>query len=329
MEKTLLVRTSSMGDLIHTLPAINDLAHARPEVELTWLCEEAFVDIACLHPFVKHVVPMAFRRWRKTWWQKETRVEYQALKKILRSSGFNQALDAQGLIKSAYFASLAKVPVWGLDKESAREPMAARFYQKTFAVPKGQMAITRNRLLFAEAFEYMLPETITFGAQVPSSVTLDFITMPYVVFLHATSRDSKLWSENNWIALAKRVYEKLGCAIYLPWGNQSELLRAKRLAEGLDYVHVAPKLSLLQGACLLQDAMAVVGVDTGLLHLANAFDVPLIGIYADTHPHLTGVIESEWAKNLGSAGNTPNIDEVWETFNHVLAQKMASPLISG
>lgn len=321
MEKILLVRTSSMGDLIHTLPAINDLANMRPEIKLSWLCEEAFADIARLHPFVQSVVPMAFRRWRKTWWQKNTRNEYKALTQHLKQSHFDAALDAQGLIKSAYFARLAGAPVWGLDKSSAREPFASKFYQKRLNVPKGQMAVMRNRQLFAAAFDYKLPESMAFGAEVPAGVTLDFVTKPYVVFLHATSRDSKLWLESSWRKLAHLVHEKLGTNIYLPWGNDVELKRAKRLAEGLDFVHVAPKLSLLQGACLLQDASAVVGVDTGLLHLANAFDVPLIGIYTDTHPHLTGVIESARAKNLGGAGVVPSVDEVWTTLNQVLASQ--------
>lgn len=318
MEKTLLVRLSSMGDLIHTLPAINDLAYACPQLKLAWLCEEAFADIARLHPFVKEVVPMALRRWRKNWWQKKTINEYQILKRSLKQAEFDCVLDAQGLLKSAYFAHLAQAPIWGLDQESARESLAARFYQKTFSVPKGQMAVERNRQLFAAAFGYTQPETVTFGAKIPANVHLDFVIKPYVVFLHATSRNSKLWSESNWRILSDLVHQQLGVAIYLPWGSEAERQRALRLAAGLDFMHICPKLSLLQAASLLQNAQAVVGVDTGLLHLANAFNVPLIGIYTDTHPDLTGVIESDCAKNLGTASVIPTVDEVWNALNLLL-----------
>jgi len=165
--KILLVRLSSMGDLIHTLPAIEDLARQCPEVELHWLCEAGFADIARLHPFVKKVHVMKWRQWRKHLFQAETWREIGRLKMDLQAESFDFVLDSQGLIKSSCFAKMAKSPIYGLDKHSARESLAALVYSKTFTVPKGKNAVWRNRELFAQVFGYTMPETQVFGLLVP------------------------------------------------------------------------------------------------------------------------------------------------------------------
>ena len=317
---TLLVRLSSMGDLIHTFPAISDLAAARPDVKLCWLCEEAFVDIACLHPFIQNVYPMALRRWRKSWWQKQTQVEFGALKRTLRQQQFDAVLDSQGLIKSALFARLAKAPVWGLDKASAREPLAARFYQHQFYVAKEQSAITRNRQLFAQMFDYEITLPCTFGIQVTkSSSQFDWLRKPYAILLHSSAQDRKLWVESYWQELAFRLWKQMGVICYLPWGNEAEKARAQRIAGNMDYIQLCPKLSLKQAAIVLNDAVCIAGIDTGLLHLANALNKPLCGIYTDTDPEKTGVLTTPCSVNLGGIGQIPLVDEVFTTLTHVMA----------
>ena len=220
--KILLVRLSSMGDLIHTLPAVEDLARQCPDVELHWLCEAGFADIARLHPFVKKVHVMKWRQWRKHLFQAETWREIGRLKTDLQAESFDFILDSQGLIKSACFAKMAKSPIYGLDKHSARESLAALVYSKTFAVPKGKNAVWRNRELFAQAFGYTMPETQVFGLLVPESGRLKNLQSPYYVALHATSRDSKLWPVEHWHALLKKLNEEQQCNVYLPWGNETE-----------------------------------------------------------------------------------------------------------
>lgn len=176
--KILLVRLSSMGDLIHTLPAVEDLARQCPEVELHWLCEAGFADIARLHSFVKKVHVMKWRQWRKHLFQAETWREIGRLKTDLQAESFDFVLDSQGLIKSACFAKMAKSPIYGLDKHSARESLAAFAYSKTFAVPKGKNAVWRNRELFARVFGYTMPETQVFGLSVPESGRLKKFAIP-------------------------------------------------------------------------------------------------------------------------------------------------------
>ncbi|XXQ68927.1 lipopolysaccharide heptosyltransferase I [Neisseriaceae bacterium B1] len=322
--KILLVRLSSMGDLIHTLPAITDLARHRPDVQLDWLCEAGFADIARLHPFVKNVHPMRWRQWRKQLFQAATHDEMRLLNKTLKDARYEKVLDSQGLIKSAVFARLANAPIMGLDKNSAREPLAAWFYQQTFPVKKGEDAVWRNRQLFAQVFDYEVKGVPDFGVSIPVSGSLNDLPARYVVALHATSRDSKLWRNDYWRELFVLLNQKDGVQILLPWGNETEKSRAEVLAQDLDFVQVCPKLNLLQAAYLLQQAQAVVGVDTGLLHLANAVNRPLVGIYTDSDPIKTGVQVSAWASNVGEVGQMPSMQTVYNQLCQNIAAFQAA-----
>lgn len=312
--KVLLVRLSSMGDLIHTLPAVDDLSRMRPDVELHWLSEAGFAGIARLHPFVKEVHLMRWRHWRKHLRQGQTWREIGRLKNNLRQLGFDFVLDSQGLLKSALFAKAAGVPVKGLDFGSARERWAALAYHQTYAVPKGRNAVWRNRALFAQAFGYEMPAEQRFGLKVPPEGRLENLPGHYYIALHATSRDSKLWPVENWLALLQKLHNQSGFPVYLPWGNEAEKQRAENIAAKLPFAQVCSRLNLLQAAWLLDNAVGVVGVDTGLLHLANALNKPVVGIYTDTDPAKTGVQPSPWAVNLGNVAQIPNTDAVYENL---------------
>lgn len=320
--KTLLVRLSSMGDLIHTLPAVDDLSRMRPDVELHWLCEAGFADIARLHPFVKQVHVLKWRQWRKQLFQTATWRELGGLKKALLGQHFDHVLDSQGLLKSAAFAKAANAPIVGLDFYSARERWATVLYNQTYSVPKGKNAVWRNRALFAQAFGYRMPSEQRFGLVVPEAGRLNDLSPEYYVALHATSRDSKLWPQQNWLDLLGKLHEHTGAPVYLPWGNEAEKQRAQSIAAALPFARVCDKMNLLQAAYLLQHARGVAGVDTGLLHLANALDVPVVGIYTDTDPAKTGVQISSWAQNLGNAGKIPAVDTVYRVWLDCIAAKM-------
>lgn len=310
--KLLLVRLSSMGDLIHTLPAITDLSRHRPDIELHWLCETAFADIARLHPFVRQVNTMSWRQWRKHLLQAHTWRELAQLKHQLEHAHYDQVLDSQGLLKSALFARWGKASITGLDKHSAREPLASYFYQQRIAVAKGQDAVWRNRQLFAQAFAYTVEGSADFGVRIADDVALPELPSQYHVALHATSRDSKLWAVDNWLGLLRELHQQDGLPVLLPWGNDRERERAETIAHALPFAQVCPKLNLLQASAVLARARAVVGVDTGLLHLANAVNCVTVGIYTDSDPVKTGVQPSDWAINLGGVGQSPSVAEVLE-----------------
>ena len=284
--RVLIIKTSSLGDVIHTLPALTDAAHALPGIRFDWVVEEGFAEIPSWHPAVDQVIPVAIRRWRKNLWQTLKSGEWKAFKQRLRARKYDLVIDAQGLVKSAWLTRYVKAPVAGLDRYSAREGWASRFYDRRLSVATGQHAVERVRQLFAMALAYDLPEGIgNYGLdlerlQLPPAA-------PYVVFLHGTTWATKHWPEAYWRELAERMGH-LGMAVKLPWGSPAEKARADRIAQGLRNAEVLPRLNLAGVAKVLAGAQACVAVDTGLGHLAAALDVPTVSLFGPTNPGLTG-----------------------------------------
>ena len=285
--RVLLVKTSSLGDVIHALPALTDAARAIPGITFDWVVEEGFAEIPTWHPAVGKVIPVAIRRWRKDIWQTIKSGEWRRFKQSLRAEKYDLVIDAQGLVKSAWLTRYVNAPVAGLDKNSAREPLASRFYQRRLAVARGQHAVERLRQLFAVALGYDLPKGLgDYGLDVERLIELPR-NKPYVLFLHGTTWDTKHWPEVYWRDLALRMADK-GVEVRLPWGNPAEKARAERIANGLSNAVVLPKLNLAGVARVLASASACVAVDTGLGHLAAALDVPTISLFGPTNPGLTG-----------------------------------------
>ena len=285
--RVLLVKTSSLGDVIHALPALTDAARAIQGITFDWVVEEGFAEIPTWHPAVGRVIPVAIRRWRKNIWQTIKSGEWRRFKQSLRAEKYDLVIDAQGLVKSAWLTRYVNAPVAGLDKNSAREPLASRFYQRRLAVARGQHAVERLRQLFAVALGYDLPKGLgDYGLDVERLIELPR-NKPYVLFLHGTTWDTKHWPEVYWRDLALRMADK-GVEVRLPWGNPAEKARAERIANGLSNAVVLPKLNLAGVARVLASASACVAVDTGLGHLAAALDVPTISLFGPTNPGLTG-----------------------------------------
>ncbi|UVE18309.1 lipopolysaccharide heptosyltransferase I [Pseudomonas sp. LS44] len=284
--RVLLIKTSSLGDVIHTLPALTDAARAIPSIRFDWVVEEGFAEIPAWHPAVAEVIPVAIRRWRKNLWQTLRSGEWARFKQRLRSRRYDLVIDAQCLLKSAWLTRYAQAPVAGLDGNSAREPLASRFYDRRYAVAKGQHALERVRQLFAQALDYPLPQgVVDYGLD--RNRLADPVVPAYLLFLHGTTWASKHWPEAYWRALLERMNE-LAWDVRLPWGNADEQARAERLAEGLAHVSVLPRLNLAGIAKVIAGARACVAVDTGLGHLAAALDVPTISLYGPTRPDLVG-----------------------------------------
>lgn len=285
----LIVKTSSMGDVLHTLPALTDAMHAIPDIKFDWVVEEGFAQIPSWHPAVDRVIPVAIRRWRKNWFGVNTRQERCDFKREVQRRTYDAVIDAQGLIKSAALITrIAKGPRHGQDCQSAREPFASWFFNHRYSINKKMHAVERTRELFAQSLGYTKPESR--GDYAISQRFLNHLPADhgqYFVFLHATTRDDKHWPEEHWRELITLV-EPTGMKIKLPWGAEHEHQRAQRLAEGFNHVEVLPRLSLEQVAEVLAGAKAVVSVDTGLSHLAAALDRPNITLYGPTDPGLIG-----------------------------------------
>jgi heptosyltransferase I len=287
--RALIVKTSSMGDVLHTLPALTDAANSLSNITFDWVVEENFTQIPSWHFAVDRVIPVAIRRWRKNWFAKNVRQERHKFIQTLSQQEYDCIIDAQGLIKSAFLITRkARGIKHGLDRKSIKEPIASWFYDVKHRIPKQMHAIERIRLLFAQSLQYKQPDSIgdyAIAQHFLSSLPDD--NQQYLIFLHATTRDEKHWSEEAWRNLIKLV-EPTGLKIKLPWGAPHEQARAIRLAQGFKHVEVLPKLSLSDIATIIAGAKAVVSVDTGLSHLTAALDRPNITLFGETDPKLIG-----------------------------------------
>jgi len=288
-KRVLIVKTSSMGDVLHTLPALTDASNALTNIRFDWVVEENFAQIPSWHFAVDRVIPVAIRRWRKSWFSSNTRAERKQFIEQLQLQQYDAVIDAQGLIKSAFLITRKASGIkHGLDKKSAREPIASWFYDVKHFVAKDLHAVERVRKLFGQSLDYALPTQIGdyaiakhFLAELPQDNQL------YLVFLHSTTRYDKHWTEDEWRALIKLI-EPTGYKVKLPWGTNHEYQRSIRLAKDFAHVEVLPKSSLAEIATILAGAKAVISVDTGLSHLTAALDRPNITLYGPTDPKLIG-----------------------------------------
>ena len=285
--RVLIVKTSSMGDVLHTLPALTDAMQAIPGIRFDWVVEEGFAQIPSWHEAVDRVIPVAIRRWRKAWFSAPVKAERKAFRDAVRAVRYDAIIDAQGLVKSAALVTrLAHGVKHGMDWSTAREPLASLFYNRKHHIARRQHAVERTRELFAVSLGYAKPQTQGDYA-IARHFTGEAETQPYAVFLHATTRDDKHWPEEHWRTLIALLADN-GLRIKLPWGAPHEEARARRLADGFDFVDVLPKMSLSDVAQTLAGARFVVSVDTGLSHLTAALDRPNITLYGPTDPGLIG-----------------------------------------
>ena len=283
--KVLLIKTSSLGDVIHTLPALTDAQNAINDIQFDWVVEKSFSEIASWHPAVNKVIPVQIRKWRKNLFQTTGSQEWKNFKSEIKSESYDAIIDAQGLLKSALLSPLAKGPRYGLDKHSAREPLSSWFYQNKISVAKNQHAVERIRQLFSQAIGYELPTTSgDYGIKSRFEPNQD---SPYVVFLHGTTWETKHYPEVYWAELI-RIATNQGFKVKLLWGNMEEHERAARISEVSEQSELMPKMSLESIANLLCGAHGSIAVDTGLGHLSASVDCPTLSLFSSTNPGLSG-----------------------------------------
>jgi heptosyltransferase I len=317
MPNILLIKTSSLGDVVHNLPVVSDIRARFPRASIDWVVEEAYRDIVGMHPGVRRAIPVALRRWRSNILAPAHWREFGHFRRALSGKRYDCVIDTQGLIKSALLAKAAIGIHHGYVSASAREPLAAKFYDVCHVVPRDLHAVTRNRRLAALALGYPMPATLDYGITVPAGAK-PIEPPPYCVLLHSSSRADKLWPEAAWERLGSELAGQ-GLACVLPWGDAAEHARSKRMARTLATATVPPALDILQVAGLLAGAMAVIGVDTGMTHLAAALGRPVVALYCGTRPGLTGVYASHGgcARNLGGPGMVPEVAEVLAALREV------------
>jgi len=287
--RVLIVKTSSLGDVVHTLPALTDAALAIPGIRFDWVVEEAFTEIPGWHPAVDTVIPVAIRRWRKQIWNTLRSGEWSHFKRQLSAESYDLVIDAQGLLKSALLTRLVDAPRAGYDRRSIREPLASSFYRWRYAVSREMHAVERIRTLFALALGYDKPQQRgSYGlAKSQFGSHTSAVDLRRVMFLHGTTWPTKLWPLEYWQTLCKNTVDA-GYQVTLPWGNVVERERAEAIAAVASNTRVLPRSNLQALAVELASSSAVVAVDTGLGHLAAALNIPTISLYGPTLPTLVG-----------------------------------------
>jgi heptosyltransferase-1 len=313
MTDILFIKTSSLGDVVHHLPALTDARAALPQARFGWLVEETYAPLVRLHPGIDEVIPVAWRRWRSSLAARSTLGEIAHACRVIRARSYDAVIDTQGLLRTGIMAKVARGTRHGYDATSVRERLALLFYDVRHPVDAGLHAVERNRILTGLALGYRPQGAPDFGLD---HARLKTAGPDYAVLLHATARPEKEWPVENWIALGRSIAAR-GMAIVLPWGNVRERARAEEIAAAVPSARVPDQMPLDQVAQLIAGARCVVGVDTGLLHLAAALSVPLAAIFAGSKPHLTGPVGNGPLAVLGAQGAPPSVDEVNEALQRI------------
>ncbi len=307
MSDILFIKTSSLGDVIHHMPAVSDARRQQPDARIGWVVEEAFAPLVRLHRAVDDIIPVASRRWRRAAFSPATWAEVLAFRRSMRAQPHGTVIDAQGLVRSAIITRFARGQRHGYDRESVREWPARYFYDAHYTVDRTLHAITRNRMLTAKALGYEPDGLLDFGLD--RAALMQGTTACDAILLHATARPEKEWPVANWIALGQSLAAQ-GYSVVLPWGTDVERSRSNEIAAAVPNARVPDLRPLDDVARMIARAAFVVGVDTGLLHLAAALGVPLVALFLETEPGQHGPLGAGKIEIVGARGQVPSVTDV-------------------
>jgi heptosyltransferase-1 len=329
--KILLVKLSSLGDVLHNIPIVWDLRKRLPEAQIDWIVEEGYVHL--LEPLkttetfrgIDRIIPVAFRRWRKTLFSLRTWREFFAMRKLLQSVSYDIVIETQGLLKSALVCALAKKSEYAIvsglgnaTEHSGYEPMARLFYKQSVHVPLKCHAIDRSRWVMCSAFDWpLLNQNEEWPLFYPNDFVEQLASLPikglrkqpngtaaiYVVCFHSTARVTKRWPIENWVELGKALSNQ-GYQVLFPWGSTEEMKISALIASQVPGAIVPRAFSIEEAYRLVAHAALTIGVDTGLTHLAAVLGKPTIEIYCDSPRWKT---EGYWNKNITNLGDLKRI----------------------
>ena len=286
-KRILIIKTTSLGDVLHTLPAVSELLLYSSNITIDWVVEDSFSEIVEWHPGINRIWKVSIRKWRRNLFSLNTWKQILNFVRSIRSEKYDLVIDAQGLFKSALILLLIRSnKKYGLDYASAREGWVSIFYKNKIEVKKGEHAIFRTKSLFGKAFGYE-PDYSNFSSNIEHNWVNNDSHDNTIVFLHGTTWKTKHWPDQYWRELAILLVKR-GYKIYLPWGSDLEKSRAIKISDGEENIKVLDKLTLSQLAFILTNSALVVSVDTGLSHLTAACNTPIISIYGPTSSQLTG-----------------------------------------
>lgn len=317
------------------MPIVADILRRYPDAAIDWVVEEAYTSLVRLNGGVRNVIPFALRRWRKSLFSAQTRAEMRDFRRRLRSEAYDFVFDTQGLLKTAMVMRMARLAPGGKrvglangTEGSGYEGISRIFHMMSVPVGPRTHGVLRGRLVAAAALGYTIDTPADFDLRAPDILQTDRPTWlpdePYVAFFHTTARAAKQWAPANWVQLARMLAER-GLPVLLPWGSEAEKQAAQQLAAQMPNARVLPKLSMMDAVVLAQQASLAVGVDTGLTHIAAAFNRPTIELYCDSPRWKT---EGDWSPNiinLGDTGRPPTAAEAVEAATQLLEREQFIP----
>ena len=327
--KILLVKLSSLGDVLHNLPIVWDLRARLPNAQIDWVVEEGYVHL--LEPLlsrdgfrgIDRIIHFSLRRWKRNLFSLATWKEFFAFKETLQSTTYDILIETQGLLKSAIVCSLANQSsacvVAGLANAtefSGYEPLARSFYNQSVQVPIQCHAVDRSRWVMSSALDWPLLERSNlpqfypqeFLASIPKT-SVEGLKSPYVLCFHSTAREAKRWANELWIVLGKEFAAR-GYQVVFPWGSPAEKAISISLAENITGALVPSAFSIQEAFSVIIESALTVGVDTGLTHLAAVLNKPTVEIYCDSPRWKTEGYWSDQIYNVGDLQKPPSVQEV-------------------
>ncbi|MFZ6724070.1 lipopolysaccharide heptosyltransferase I [Undibacterium sp. MH2W] len=329
--KILLIRVSSLGDVLHNMPVVDDLHRHCKGAQIDWVVEEGYVNLVRLHPGVRKIIPFGLRRWRKSLFSAGTRAEMKQFYQQVRAEEYDLVIETQGLLKTGIIMGMARVVAGGKKvglangtEGSGYEGISRLFHDLSVPVDRRTHAVLRGRLVAAAAAGYAVETPASFGLLAPGGHPTWLPTQPYAVFFHGTAGAAKKWARAHWIQVAAALARD-DLPVLLPWGNAAEKAEAEAMALAMPNATVLPALSMQEATLLAQSAALTVGVDTGLTHIAAAYETPTVEIYCASPKWKT---EGNWSDkiiNLGDAGVPPSAEEVITAVKQLMAQTKVTP----
>jgi len=307
MTEILFIKTSSMGDVLHHMPAVTDARRRFPHARLSWVVDEIYAPLAALHPAVDEIVPIAIRRWRKRLLELPTWNEIREATSKLRARRYDAVIDTQGLVRTALMTKLIDGASHGYDADSIREPFAARFYENGHAVGWDLHVIARNRTLTGLALGYEPEGAPDYGFDCKFFAAET--AAPYAILFHATAKTGKEWLEDRWVEVGKALAAR-GLEVVLPWGNDAERARSERLAAQIANARIPDLKPILEVGKLIAGAQLVVGVDTGFLHIAAALGVPVVAVFTIVKSHTAIPMGPGPVEMVGAENGIPAVADV-------------------
>ena len=347
--KILLVKLSSLGDVLHNLPIVWDLRKRLPNAQIDWIVEEAYVPL--LAPLqttenfrgIDRIIPIALRRWRKSLLRLSTWREFFAMRQLLQATTYDVVIETQGLLKSALVCALARKSdvaiVAGLGNAteySGYEPLARTFYTQSVHVPVKCHTIDRSRQVMCSALDWPL---LNRADEPPHFYPTEFVkhlpalsieglkkatdgsVMPYIVCFHSTARAAKRWPNESWVDLGKALANH-GYQLIFPWGNAAERRVSESIASQIPGAIVPRAISIEEAYALIGNATLTIGVDTGLTHLAAVLGKPTVEIYCDSPRWKTEGYWSEQISNHGDLQHPPTVNEVLDACQRLIGKSL-------